>query len=378
MEDKKMILDMLKEGKITTEEALRLMDAIDSNDSKKKTPHERLFSFDADKAKEGLEELEKNVGGFISNVVNNLFDEDFVLSLKGKYDSFTQRHEIALGEEKKELNILNRNGSVELVPTEDNTIVMESKIFHKNLTVDEESRFFNIIEEDNRISWRVQEIPDLEKKYYVTLKLFVPKEALSALDIETSNASVHVEGIDCETVRLVSKNGRISAKQLNGESLEMASANARLELAQSKLKNADLKTSNGKVTLEEIEADILTVQTSNGRIASRDLNTIQLTLNTSNGTVIGDAIHSERLEEGRFTCSNGKIVLELKDVKRPVDLDLNTTMGTIDLQLPLSLVYESSPAGGAQRSVKATSPDYELGNGMAIFARTSNGSIILK
>ena len=62
MDERKMILEMLKEGQITSEEAIRLLDALGAQDKGKGKPgkHEKLFTFDADKAKEGWEEVENH------------------------------------------------------------------------------------------------------------------------------------------------------------------------------------------------------------------------------------------------------------------------------------------------------------------------------
>ena len=382
MDERKMILDMLKDGKITSEEALRLLDALNFDPEAKKTKsqskHEKLFTFDMDKAKEGLEEVEKSVGGFISNLVNTVFDEDFVFSVKGKYDSFTKREERTVNEgEKKELSVYNKNGHIEVLPTEDDKIVIESKIYHKSLQVSELTRFYNIIEEEDKLMYRVTDSTDTDKKYYVEVKLFIPKNALHTLILETSNAPVSVDGLNVANVTLITKNGKITAKQLESENIRMESSNARLELAQTKAAAIDMKSSNGKVTIEEIVADTISVNTSNGRIASRDIDCVNLTLNTSNSTVLADEIQTERLDEGNFTCSNGKIALSFKEIHKEVDLDLHTTMGTIDLQLPLPLLYESNPSQYA-KSVKAHTQGYSEGNGLALFARTTNGSIVLK
>lgn len=384
MDERKMILDMLKEGKITSEEAIRLLDALSARGEGKKTQqtrHEKLFSFDMDKAKEGLEEFEKTVGGFVNNLVgtmNNMFDDDMVLNFKGKFDTFTQRDEREVPEgETRELEIFNKNGRVEILPSDENKIVIESRIHHKNLEVGEGTRFYDIIEENGRIVYRVQENIALQKKYYVEVKLFVPKNVLSSLEMNTSNASLSVEGLEVADVRLTTKNGKITAKQMKGERLSMESSNARLELFESEIAHVDLKTSNGKVTIEEITADEIVVNTSNGRIASRKLDANSIALNTSNGTVLGEDIKTERLEEGHFTCSNGKIELDFDELNKEVDLDLHTSMGTIDLQLPVALLYESNPSQYA-KSVKAHTENYSEGNGLALFARTSNGNISLK
>lgn len=380
MDERKMILEMLKDGNITSEEALRLLDALNQSTETKKTAskHEKFFTFDMDKAKEGLEEVEKSVGGFISNLVNTVFDDDFVFSIKGKYDSFTKVEERQVHEgETKELQIYNKNGRIELLPTDDDKIIIESKIFHKSLQVNELTRFYNIIEEEGKFVYRANDSADTDKKYYIEVKLFVPKEALHSLTLETSNAPLSVEGLACAEVTLVTRNGKVNVKQMLSDTIRMETSNQRLELAQSQVKKADLKTSNGKVTLEEIVADEVFVNTSNGRIDTRDVDCVNLVLNTSNSTLLADEIATERLEEGHFTCSNGKIALTFKEIHKEVDLDLHTSMGTIDLQLPLPLLYESNPSQYA-KSVKAHTEGYTEENGLSIFARTTNGSISLR
>lgn len=383
MDERKMILEMLKEGQITSEEAIRLLDALGAQDKGKGKPgkHEKLFTFDADKAKEGWEEVEKTIGGFVSNLANtvtNIFDEDLVFNFKSAFDSFTRRDERAMpAEGKVELEVFNKNGRIEILPTEEDTLVFESKVFHKNLEVAEDTRFYDIIEENGRIVYRAHENEELKRKFYVEVKLFVPKESLSRLELNTTNAALSVEGLQADDIRLITKNGKITAKQMSGDRLRMESSNARLELADSQINQVDLKTSNGKVTLEEIEADSIVVNTSNARIETAKLHAESISLSTSNGTVISTDIASERLEEGHFTCTNGKIELAFDEMNKEAELDLHTSMGNIDLQLPLALLYESNPSQNA-KSVKAHTENYSPENGVSIFARTSNGNITLR
>ena len=384
MDERKMILDMLKEGKITSEEAIRLLDALGAKSEPKKSgpsKQERLFTFDADKAKEGWDEFEKTVGGFVNNIVgtmSNMFDEDMILNFKGKYDSFTRRDEREVPEgETRELEVTNRNGRVEVLPTDEDKIVIESTIHHRNMDVAEDTRFYDIIEENGRIVYRVQENPDLLKKYYVELKLFIPKNALSSLSLDTTNARLSVEGLEVDKVHLTTKNGKIIAKQIKGDTLCMESGNARLELFDSEVTHVEMKTSNGRVVLEDIVADDITVNTSNGRVATRNLDAQTLSLKTTNGTVIGEHLISERLEDGHFSTSNGKVDIAFDAFEKEVELDLHTTMGSIDLQLPVALLYESNPSQKA-KSVKAHTQNYTAGNGLSLFARTSNGNISLR
>lgn len=379
MDERKMILDMLKAGDITTEEAIRLLEAVDGKkeSTKKNANHERLFQFDAEKAKEGWTEIEKSLGGFVSNFVNAVFDEDFVFSLKGKYDSFVKTQKFNISEaDHKEIRIDNKNGRIEILPTEGEDITIESKISHKNMEVTDKTVFYHLNEENGTIAFESALSPEMEKKCFVDLKLFVPQNQLDVVNLITTNNGITVDGLHAKEMHFETKNAKISAKNLEGEKLVMKNSNARFELAQSKVKVIDLKTTNGKVSVEEVSGQHLAVHTSNGRIATRDIAFEEVSLNTSNGTVIAEEFKTEALKEGIFTCTNGKIDIQCADLSKEVSLDLHTTNGNIDLELPLPLLYESNPSQ-LSSSVKAHTDNFTKENGIELFARTSNGSIVI-
>lgn len=378
MDERKMILEMLKEGNITTEEAIRLLDAIDGKkEDKKQAPREPLFQFDAEKAKEGWTEIEKSVGGFVSNFINTVFDEDLVFSLKGKYDSFIRTEKFPLPEsEDKSVFVTNKNGRIEVLPTEGEEVVVESKIYHRGIEVNDKTEFFKVTEEENTLRYEIVLTPEMEKKSYVDLKLFIPKQKFTEINLVTSNSGINVDGIHAENMHFETKNSKVSVKNVTGDTLTMKNANARFELAQSNVKEIELKTSNGKVTLEELTGEHLSVHTSNGRVATRDLDFADMSLNTTNGTVLVEDLKTERMKEGIFTCSNGKIDVQLEELQKEVALDLHTTNGSIDLDLPLPLLYESNPSVNA-RSVKAHTDNFTKEEGIELFARTSNGSIVI-
>ncbi len=160
----------------------------------------------------------------------------------------------------------------------------------------------------------------------------------------------------------------------------------------------DLHSSNGRLVVEGLEAEHLRAETSNGRVVLTDLSAEVAEVRTSNGAV-RLACSARRLEartsngaieaglpaawpvEGEavldLATSNGRIALELPAGGPGYDLDASTTNGAVRVELP----GQDHEAGGVRgrRQVRVRTADYDARpRRLKIRARTSNGSITVR
>jgi hypothetical protein len=184
----------------------------------------------------------------------------------------------------------------------------------------------------------------------------------------------------------------LKVKLSHGKAVSGASFNVRLP--RKFLYDMDLETQNGRVSLGEFECRMITVETSNGRIDLDNTRGVMTQLETSNGRINVNGITqrlSARTSNGgitvmprkiagesqyELTTSNGAIEVQVADAdKVGYHIDAKTSLGRISLDLP-NLAYQVRDEGTVRREILTeTSGFSESTDKLTIKARTSNGQI---
>lgn len=111
--------------------------------------------------------------------------------------------------------------------------------------------------------------------------------------------------------------------------LKIVTSNGAIELEEISIAAAKLVTSNGSITLEETKADHLSCETSNGKIEMKDAEIGELNAVTSNGAIRMEG----SISRAKCKTSNGAIRYSLY---QPAEgsIDLETSNGSIEVKLP--------------------------------------------
>ena len=258
------------------------------------------------------------------------------------------------------------------------------------------------------------------------------------LDLATENGSIEVDGWSEEHYRLILKmkvrgNDEASARERASEIAEVEETSdglrvfskagpnealhIKLQVPQDKLYElafstsngeveldslkvfGSISTSNGKVDLEDLKGERLTARTSNGSIECDNLGMRELILSTSNGRIKANG-SIQRLEA---RTSNGSIEIKprLGDLLEEQSLDLHTSNGGIKVALPLALqnacwldasnsfssiklglddlLYHIREHSFGYNRIQAETKGYAAANAkISVYARTSNGGISIE
>lgn len=185
-----------------------------------------------------------------------------------------------------------------------------------------------------------------------------------------------------------------SLKIKAGHERALAGASFDVKLPREFLYDMDLKTQNGRVSLGEFECRMIKVETSNGRIELDNTHGVITELESSNGRINvsgitrrlsartsngGIAVIPRRItgeSEYELKTSNGAIEVQLADADRVgYHIDAKTSRGCIVLDLP-GLAYLARDEGTARRElITETSGFSESTDRLTIKARTSNGQV---
>lgn len=398
-EEKMMILTMLEEGKITAEEAIKLLEALEDidvpnsfskndelkNENPKKETSPGPLIFDT------LGEIGSDIGNALSSVFDGLRDFTQSIGFWTNYETVSKVIDYDLEHENPSLDLSGINGSIKLRPIEGNKLKISAVCQYKKGLLLENENFFNFTAAEGRIVFSPKynstisvkldvSLPD--KKYNEILlntsngKIDIKELDVNSLICITSNSAIELADVNARKVDLTTKNGRIECRDINTKTLKAGTTNSGIYLNDISCSEIDAKTANAKIDINDIVADKIACRTSNASIDAVDIACQTLSLITSNGKVVCEDLDLNRIKEIRIITSNGSISSKICEMERPIYLDLETSMGNINLEIP-NLVYKvNKQVKLGQKKIIAHSPNYnENTDHLRFTASTSNGSI---
>ena len=251
-----------------------------------------------------------------------------------------------------EIEIVGRNGSIEIVPVSGGEFNVEmdlrvqtttrsqaEELVEEKIIIDHRSGMFMLSIEDERIGARIKaEVP---KDLIYNVDLVSSNGSLTLKDIvtqnvslRTSNGSLNLSDVDFDVVRGRTSNGSLRVEGVNGDILELETSNGSVDV-DGLARVFDIRSSNSSMDIKPFfpESDgLLKARTSNGNITVSILQVddlgYEITGSTSNGRIdyskLEGFIKTQR--QNRIQSEN----LELKS--RIIDIDLSTSNGNIEVK----------------------------------------------
>ncbi|MDR1687969.1 MAG: DUF4097 family beta strand repeat-containing protein [Clostridiales bacterium] len=398
-EEKLKILELLKEGKINTEEALSLLNQV--SDEKTETCGYGGNNSDYENYNTGANQNNnENDNGYGYKTPERTFwgaapgktnanpypylDLSFLDDIRGAVqDAFTGgmfwgwreetfREEIeAAGQVAYSFVLNGKNAPVKLECRSGNKIEIEVNYKLK----------FN---RDAHISLRKEngEIYldyDPNALYSLGVKAYVPKGFTAAnVSLNTSNAQIAAKDITCQILELNTKNAHIKAEDVNAARIDCKTTNAYISFDNVNADEIKAQTSNAKISLEESTAYRANLTTSNAGIMLDDTGVAQLDAKTSNAGISIDDLKLTRSENDccyiDATTSNAGIALRVPRGDYPVKLRASTSHAGISNDISgLTYLVNEKNYIEAQSAETAQS-----GAKLNINLKTSNGGIHIK
>ncbi len=375
-EEKKLILQMLEEGKITSDEAVDLLDALDNSKSKtenKKTEDDfadRVAEF-ADKSVDFGTKIAKTVLDAVEKIpdfANTAFDS-FSEIIPNNYESIISNLEYDFeGLSNPSIDFKGLNGNITVESSSDNIVRIKLICKYKANTIVEGQAFYDFHFSNGTLIFN----PLLKKNISYSLKIELPDIDYNSINLNTSNSYIQVnDDIKCNELNLITSNDSIIINDdiiVNKANIRTGNSKINIELLEANI--ADIISSNGSIVIDVIKGELLNINTSNGKINIDDVEAVDLIVKTSNNSI---TIDNFNLNKGHFKTSNGNIYLELDDKELPISLDLSTSHGNIQLNKLHPLVYDLND----KNNIVARSENYieDDNNSSKLIAKTSNGNI---
>lgn len=287
-EEKQIILNMLKEGKITVEEASDLLNAIGDKKSR-----ENDF---AGKIGSTVDSIIKKATEAISAIdLDQAFDINN-FNLKGEINS---HKDIRVDDEIDEINIDLVNGEISVERGTEEGIIISTDIFSKKANLED---YINVEIRDNVLD--IEENTDYKSLgASVKLRVQVGKDYYEKLNIDTVNARVEIVDTNFGDLNIDSVNGKIII--INSKA------------------NVDIDNVNGKIDIKNVDGK-LSIDNVSGSIYLATMKGELVELDNISGNIRVDGLESDRLSANSRSGS-----IRLYNIKDTSEIDLETVSGTI-------------------------------------------------
>lgn len=362
--ERKRILEMVKKGEVSIEEAEKLLDELEELESRQKEKQasidHRLPVFEQWESKDGGNK-KGGTSGRRKTLKDTLFGlfEDALDKIKDF--EFDSQHSVAVSHVYQQndssfngILIEIPNGSVTLHAWDytDVRIELDGKVYRTEDPVEGKEKFLNNIEfkiDDGKFSFSSK-----EKFMKTDAKIYVPEKKYEKIDIKLFNGPVTAEGIKAEKMDVKTANGQIRLIRTECGKAEAETGNGSIQITESQCKKLEAETLNGKVTVDG-QYEKTEIQTFSGTITvyldGGDAKTIRLSSGTGNIFVYADR-------------------------KLPLSGEMKSNLGTVQLNLDhVRKVEETKEA--LQKTIYFDTSD-ELKGKTYLFAGSKTGMITVK
>lgn len=362
-EERKRILKMVEEGKLTVDEALSLLEELEKAKQTMEQKQEQIIhelstavSFEEAKKEDPryakYQSTKEKIFEFVDSALKKLKDFDFDLNFGQSVEISHIFHHGAA--DVKDIDIDVANGSVKISAWDqpDVRVECQAKVFRVDTQDQARQNFLRdvvFLVEGRKLRFLTQ-----QKWMKVEAVIFVPKVQYENVRLRMFNGPIAGTDINVQNLLVKTANGKIRLEDINGKKAEIETANGKINVKASSLEELEAETINGAIKLEG-EFKKAEAQSFNGN----------LSFNLS-GTD-SDWFHAK--------TTTGTIDLHLPEVA-PVYGELKSNLGGFNLNLiGVQILEEKSEV--IQKSLRFQSvnhPDKML----KIYAETKTGSITVQ
>lgn len=393
-EERILILKMLQEGKITSEEAAKLLDALETgtkeaqqeNNTRPNYQAQPNFKDEVNRLRDRVHEWKREFKGSYNQKDFDRMVEDFsskaeklgknlatttfgivdkMIDFVGSFvdtNSFkvfgnmpiVEKTYETLAAENMTLNIEGVNNYILVKKHLDNKIIIKSKIRSSSSNADEVLAF---TDDGKNISLKPIKVENIS----VSHEVFLPAVRFDKIHLETSNGRIYVEDSLSGSFEAVTRNNNIELMGVNSDNINISTKNAKIQVSYVIGKQFDINTNNSVIDIKHIKAENVNAATTNGRILVENVQNYE-----------GSPEMSLLLK-----TTNGGIKVNMNDMdNRAYKVKGTTTNGGINLLVPEMVYHNVNRQGSGGSFVEAESNGYNnYPSRVNITAETINGYI---
>lgn len=321
-EEKLKILEMLEDGKITSDEAVALLKHVQDEDECRYTNWPGWVPLTPRLPKPDFGWI-RDLRFAVEETTRNVLRSTEELVFGSSQEKLTSGFDIGNGI--RALVFEGKNAPVKLSAYSGTKI--EAEVYYKarsgwnpRLALTEENGVFRLIYDDNAL-------------YLLGITIRVPETAsVGRVQLKNRNAPICMDDINAGEIELSTKNESIKVSHTKGESLCCETKNAPITLDDVEMREIDAQTTCSKISLDAAEAFRARLVTSNAKINIKDSDIAQIYAKTSNSPLWFENLgYNEQTLVSSIDAitTNGAIIIHLphRDIK--CKLRASTTIGGI-------------------------------------------------
>lgn len=337
MDNKDRILKMLEEGKITSEEAVRLLDAIESKPDREQTVQNEDSSRQ-EHTRNTTEEDSKDVfQQFMSEFqryVNTDKANQAFSQVKSRLEGQKQTAQVYKTFEKAFDNVKNSTIDSMFTQGSKNRLIETIEDSYSNISVDITNGNVKVVPTDRVTTAKFEVTPfyrklDKQRNYFQDIICEVKNDELIIVsDIRTARVNVELQVNPSIVNRLIvsGSNGNVSIEGQEFNDLTVDLLNGSINLDETASSSAFIRTSRGNVNVKGGAHGALELISMVGTINTETLNAKDVTV-SSNGSV--NISLNERTESATINANMGSININVPH-DRALEGRLSTVVGQIN------------------------------------------------
>ncbi|MED4402805.1 DUF4097 domain-containing protein [Metabacillus fastidiosus] len=290
VEERKRILKLVEEGKLSASEALTLIEVLEEE---KKASEQKITALSedvifTDKHAENVKNDKPSLGAklmdFVDQAVKKVKEVDLDLNF-GK--SFDVRHIFQFSQASfQEIELEMVSGSINIKPWSDQDVRVEcdAKVYRAEDQDSARDSFLNGVECE--VSGNKFRFYTNKKSIKVNLLIYVPEREYDQMKAKLFNGPIRGEQLHISNLKTKTANGVISFSSIKGDQAEFETANGQIKLAATQYKKVEAETVNGLIHYEGT-AEKLDIQSFNGNLIANvaDENCHTLYAKTTTGNI---------------------------------------------------------------------------------------------
>ncbi len=278
-EEKKRILKLVEEGKITASEALSLLELLEDEQKQQAVKEEEIKKelstiVVSDEGEEKSDQAEKKVASAKEMIFD--FMDTVMAKVKDLDLNFSKHAEVShifhdSSADFKDISIEAAYGDVEIAAWDEPGVKVECEAKVYRTEESDEARKLLLQEvtfdvKEGKLSFLVG-----QKWMKVNSRLFVPREQYDSVRVRLLNGSISAAGIQAEKFKAKTANGKISLSEVKGSKADLETANGNIELNGTIFNEVQCETINGTINSSGSfhDADL---ETFNGLISVQNMN----------------------------------------------------------------------------------------------------------
>lgn len=363
-EERKRVLKLVEEGKISVDEALALLDELEKSQKTVEKKQEELVNelstvvkFEEGKKEEESDQfkfqsMKDKIVDFVDSAFKKIkdFDLDFNFGQAIEISHVFQHGDVQI----RNIDIDIANGAVQFIPWDQSDVRIEcnAKIYRASSTDEARANFIKDVL--FTIEMGTLRFATQPKWMKVDAVIFIPKVDYDNVRIRMFNGPVQCENLKVKTLKIKTANGKISATGLTGSKMEAETANGKIKVQNSMITAIEVETLNGAIQLDGDYSHV-EMQSFNGNITckltgltSEEIDAKTVTGSIDIGIPDGNAVIGDlKSNLGSFSVElDGIQIIEEKSEmvqkslhfkpivaeKRPIKLEADTKTGSISVK----------------------------------------------